>query len=124
MKKVSQRNAPGAISAIALIVRPPRPKVALVVGCFSVAISFSFYVRQVLKCIKNPLVLERRNAPKTKKAFEPTLGDRRLSASFRSALRCVEGKLIAENLRLVYDIFEDNFVPICEDFISKPLRLC
>src|SRR5881296_182370 len=32
MKNVSQRNAPGAISAIALIVRPPSPNVGLVVG--------------------------------------------------------------------------------------------
>src|SRR5215813_2957744 len=32
MKNVSHRNAPGAISAIALMVKPPRPKVALVVG--------------------------------------------------------------------------------------------
>ena len=29
---ISQRNAPGAISGIALLVRPPRPSVGLVVG--------------------------------------------------------------------------------------------
>src|SRR5207244_10000048 len=32
MKNVSHKKAPGAISAIALIVRPPRPSVGLVVG--------------------------------------------------------------------------------------------
>src|SRR5437899_4451141 len=48
MKNVSHKNAPGAISAIALIVRPPRPNVALVVGFFSfVDISLSFFASEL-----------------------------------------------------------------------------
>src|SRR5262245_30563032 len=41
IKKVNHRNAPGAISAMALIVRPPKPNVGLVVGFSFVDISFS-----------------------------------------------------------------------------------
>src|SRR5713226_10574466 len=46
MKNVSQRNAPGAISAIALTVRPVRPNVALDVdGAGSDGIRCSFSLR-------------------------------------------------------------------------------
>jgi hypothetical protein len=45
MKKVSHRNAPGAISAIAFEVKPVRPSVALVVGfSWFDDMSFSFFI--------------------------------------------------------------------------------
>src|SRR5579863_8150419 len=42
MKKVSQRKAPGAISAIAFAVRPVKPNVGFIVGSLFSAIEFSF----------------------------------------------------------------------------------
>src|SRR5580698_2695932 len=42
MANVSQRNAPGAIRAIAFIVRPVRPKVAFISGAVS-AIRFPYF---------------------------------------------------------------------------------
>ena len=71
MKNVSHRNAPGAISAIALIVRPPRPNVGLVVGFSFDDMSFSLLIRGLQnrgrQCPKRPDGGVRKLEPKLKK---------------------------------------------------------
>src|SRR5439155_6723726 len=49
MKNVTHKNAPGAISAIAFIVRPPRPNVGLVVGFSFDDMSFSLTSIRILQ---------------------------------------------------------------------------
>ncbi len=50
MKKVSQRKAPGAMRAIALLVKPVKPSVACICGAlFSSAMSSLLVVKNQLK---------------------------------------------------------------------------
>src|SRR5438093_12239578 len=75
MKNVSHRNAPGAISAIALIVRPPRPNVGLVVGFSFDDMSFSLLILWIAKSrtamSKRPDGGVRELSAKTQKSPQP-----------------------------------------------------
>src|SRR5258708_5426515 len=57
MKKVSQRKAPGAISAIAFAVRPVKPNVACILGSLFSAIEFSFNFDFRLSCERSVFLL-------------------------------------------------------------------
>src|SRR5262244_1768874 len=74
MKNVSHRNAPGAIRAIALIVKPPRPNVGLVVGFSFDDMSFSLLIyglqNRGRQCPNGRTAVSETGA-KNKKALDP-----------------------------------------------------
>src|SRR2546428_5478023 len=58
MKNAIHKNAPGAINAIAFIVRPPKPSVAFVVGFLLDGMSFSLIVLKERHCNANKKSLQ------------------------------------------------------------------
>src|SRR5713101_6739814 len=100
MKNVSQRNAPGAISAMAFTVRPVNPRVARVVGGFSFsAIHNSSFVQHAFRRFRlltaSEMAITRTGRPEERDQDCAGVQDQR--QSFRAARSAMNASLRGES---------------------------